>query len=235
MSMREPRLSIIMPCHNEAAGIVAALAALQVLRQRGAELIVVDGESRDATANLATGLADRVLTAARGRSTQMNAGAAAARGAVLLFLHMDCALPADADRLITDGLRASGKAWGRFDVRLAGSHPLLPVIACTMNWRSRSTGIATGDQGMFVTRDLFAQAGNFPAIALMEDIAMSRQLKARGPPLCLRERIVTSARRWEERGVLRTILLMWRLRLAYFLGVDPAKLALRYDSVHPRN
>ena len=223
------RLSIIIPCLNEAGGIVAALERLQPLRQRGVEVIVVDGGSSDGSATLAAPLADRVLTAPRGRASQMNAGTAVARGAVLLFLHADCTLPADGDRLIAAGLQTSGRHWGRFDVNLAGAHPLLGLIGFMMNWRSRLTGIATGDQGMFVTRGRFADAGGFPAIPLMEDIALSKNLKAGGAPLCLRARITASGRRWDERGVLRTMLLMWRLRLAYFLGADPADLALRYD------
>jgi rSAM/selenodomain-associated transferase 2 len=164
----------------------------------------------------------------------MNAGAAVARGSVLLFLHADCVLPPGADRLMTDGLAASGRRWGRFDVSLDGAHPLLKLIAFMMNQRSRLTGIATGDQGMFVTRGLFAAAGGFPEIPLMEDIAFSITLKSHSAPLCLRECITASARRWEEHGVLRTIVLMWRLRLAYFLGADLAALALRYDGARPR-
>jgi rSAM/selenodomain-associated transferase 2 len=222
-------LSIIIPCLNEAGGIVAALARLQPLRRRGVEVIVVDGGSSDGSVALAATHADRVLAASRGRASQMNAGAAVARGPVLLFLHADCALPADGDRLILDGLQAGGKRWGRFDVSLAGAHPLLGLIAFMMNWRSRLTGIATGDQGIFVTRRLFADAGGFPAIPLMEDIALSKILKSQGAQLCLGARITASGRRWDERGALRTILLMWRLRLAYFLGADPANLALRYD------
>ena len=227
-------LSIVVPCLNEAAGIVGALACLQPLRVRGAEVIVVDGGSSDNTLALATPLADRVLTAPRGRASQMNASAAVARGGVLLFLHADCGLPHDADRLILDGLAASGKLWGRFDVILDGTHPLLSLVAFMMNWRSRLTGIATGDQGLFVTHATFTAAGGFPLIPLMEDIAFSKTLKSRGAPLCLRQHITASARRWEARGVLRTIMLMWRLRLAYFLGADPAALALRYDDARAR-
>ncbi len=225
-------LSIIMPCLNEAAGIVAALERLQPLRRRGVEVIVVDGGSSDGSVALAAAFADQVLSAPRGRAFQMNAGAAVARGPVLLFLHADCTLPADGDRLILDGLQAGGRHWGRFDVRLAGAHPLLGLIAFMMNWRSRLTGIATGDQGLFVARKLFAEVGGFPAIALMEDIALSGILKSRSAPLCLTARITASGRRWDERGALRTMLLMWRLRLAYFLGADPADLALRYDGFH---
>ena len=223
------QLSIIVPCLNEAAGIVAALDRLQPLRARGAEVVVVDGESTDGSVALAAPLADRILAAPRGRASQMNAGATVARGPVLLFLHADCALPADAERLIVDGLAASDKRWGRFDVNLDGVHPLLRLIAFMMNLRSRLTGIATGDQGMFVTRELFAKAGGFPVIPLMEDVALSKLLKTHGAPLCLRQHIIASARRWEQRGVLRTVVLMWRLRLAYFLGADPGDLALRYD------
>ena len=221
-------LSIIVPCLDEAQGIAAALALLQPLRQRGAEVIVVDGGSSDSTGSLAAPLADRVIIAPRGRASQMNAGAAAARGAVLLFLHADCSLPPAADRLIAAGLKAPGRAWGRFDVELAGRHPLFSVIGRLMNWRSRLTGIATGDQGLFVTRALFAASGGFPSLPLMEDVALTKLLKARSRPVCLRQRVRVSARRWERYGVVRTIFLMWRLRLAYSLGADPARLASLY-------
>ena len=222
-------LSIIIPCLNEADGIAGTLAALAPLRARGAEVIVVDGGSRDDTVARAGPLADRVLAAPRGRASQMNAGAACARGAILLFLHADSLLPQAADALIVDGLKRSRRGWGRFDVSIAGGHPLLRLVERLMNLRSRLTGIATGDQAIFVTRSLFTAAGCYPEIALMEDVALSRRLKRHGPPLCLRHRITTSARRWEKHGVVRTILLMWRLRLAYWLGADPHKLAPRYD------
>jgi rSAM/selenodomain-associated transferase 2 len=153
-----------------------------------------------------------------------------ARGGVLLFLHADTRLPADADRLMLGGLASSDRAWGRFDVTIEGGHPLFPVIASLMNTRSRLTGITTGDQAMFVTRDAFAAAGRFPDIALMEDITLARSLKRVSRPLCLSARVTASGRRWEKRGVLRTILLMWRLRLAYFFGASPEDLARRYNS-----
>jgi rSAM/selenodomain-associated transferase 2 len=223
-----PSLSIIVPVLDEAATIVAALEALALLRSRGAEIIIADGGSRDATAVLARPLADCSLVSVRGRATQMNAGAAAARGGVLLFLHADTRLPPDADRLILGGLAQSRRAWGRFDATIEGEHPLFPIIAWFMNTRSRLTGIATGDQAMFVTRAAFAAAGGFPEIALMEDIAFARRLKRMSRPLCLRARVTTSGRRWETRGVLRTIFLMWRLRLAYFFGAKPDDLARRY-------
>jgi rSAM/selenodomain-associated transferase 2 len=221
-------LSIIVPALNEAEGITEALSALEPLRARGAEVIVVDGGSEDSTADLARPLCDRVLIAPRGRAAQMNAGAATARGDVLLFLHADTRLPLDADRLVLTGLAARARVWGRFDVRIAGRHPLLPLAARLMNLRSRLTGIATGDQALFVDRQAFVAVGEFPNIPLMEDIALSRRLKRRGRPLCLSAPVVTSGRRWETDGVFYTILLMWRLRLAYFLGADPAQLARIY-------
>jgi rSAM/selenodomain-associated transferase 2 len=222
------RLSIIVPALDEAAGITACLDALQPLRRRGAEAIVVDGGSADATVALAAPLADRVIVAPRGRAAQMNAGAAAATGDTLLFLHADTRLPEGADRIVLEGLAASGLSWGRFDVSIEGGPAMLRVVAAFMNARSRLTGIATGDQAMFARGATFAAAGGFPPIALMEDIALSRAMKRLGPPLCLREKAGTSGRRWERHGTLRTIALMWGLRLAYFLGADPARLAEIY-------
>ncbi len=226
-------LSIIVPCLNEAPGVVDTLIALQPLRRRGAEVIVVDGGSTDATPVLARRYATKVLAAPRGRARQMNAGAAAAAGEILLFLHADSLLPESADGLVIDGLARSRCHWGRFDVAITGSHPLLPVIAAGMNLRSRLTGIATGDQGIFVTRTLFEAAGRYPDLGLMEDVALTRRLKQFGPPLCLPHRLTTSGRRWECHGVLRTIGLMWWLRLAYRLGADPDKLAQRYAPHRP--
>lgn len=221
-------LSIIIPALNEAEHIAATLDSLQPLRRRGVEIIVADGGSSDDTANLARERADRVLTAPPGRARQMNAGAAAAQGEILCFVHADSRLPDGADGLIVDGLSRSRRSWGRFDVTISGTHPMLRVIAQLMNWRSRLTGIATGDQGLFLTRSLFEAAGRFPEIALMEDIALTWQLKRYSPPLCIAHRLTTSGRRWEKHGVWRTILLMWRLRLAYFFGADPDRLARQY-------
>jgi rSAM/selenodomain-associated transferase 2 len=220
------KLSIIMPVLDEAAGIEAALTALAPYRSRGVEVIVADGGSHDGTPDLTRPLADRVIVAPRGRATQMNAGFAVASSDILLFLHADTRLPENADRLVLDGLAGSGRVWGRFDVRFDSG---LGLIAVMMNWRSRLTGIATGDQALFVTRAAFERAGGFPAIALMEDVALSAKLKRISRPLGLVARVTTSARRWRRLGTLRTVLLMWRLRLAFFLGADPAKLAQAYD------
>ncbi|MDD3518793.1 MAG: TIGR04283 family arsenosugar biosynthesis glycosyltransferase [Chromatiales bacterium] len=221
------RISVVVPALNEASAIVDTLSRLQTLRDRGHEIIVVDGGSDDETSVLAQPLADRVITSARGRARQMNEGAAAAEGDVLWFLHADTHAPLGAERALVSAVQ-TGAQWGRFDVRLSGHHPLLPVIAGMMNLRSRLTGIATGDQGMFVTRAAFDAAGGFPDIPLMEDIALSRALRRVAWPACLRMQLLTSGRRWETHGVWRTVLLMWRLRAAYWLGADPAELARRY-------
>ncbi|MET0631134.1 MAG: TIGR04283 family arsenosugar biosynthesis glycosyltransferase [Xanthobacteraceae bacterium] len=224
-------LSIIIPVFNEGERIAAALDALAGPRVLGVEVIVVDGGSRDATIQRARLRADRVISAPRGRAAQMNAGAEKASGEVLLFLHADTRLPSDPDHVVLQGLERSGRSWGRFDVKIEGRHPLLLVVGWLMNLRSRMTGIATGDQAIFATREAFRDVGGFPMIELMEDIALSKQLKRVSRPLCLRERVITSGRRWEEHGVLRTMVLMWRLRLAYYFGADPAELARQYGYV----
>jgi rSAM/selenodomain-associated transferase 2 len=230
--MMEPRtsLSVVIPVLDEAATIQATLEALRAVRRRGAEVIVVDGGSRDATRELAAALADRVIEAPRGRAAQMNAGARASRGAVLVFLHADTRLPEGALDALAQGLERSRRAWGRFDVQIGGTGAMLPVVAFMMNLRSRASGIATGDQAIFVRRAAFEAVGGFPEIPLMEDVALSKALKRESPPLCLRQRVVTSGRRWEKNGALRTIVLMWRLRLAYALGADPRRLARLYDA-----
>jgi len=226
-----PALSIIIPVLNEDDSIAAALERLADYRRQGQEVIVVDGGSDDRTVELAGPLADAVISAPCGRASQMNAGAQQANGRILLFLHADSRLPFSADCLIADGLRKSALQWGRFDVSISGTNPMLRLVATMMNLRSRITGIATGDQAIFVTRAAFADCGGYPDISLMEDIALSRRLKRVSRPLCLGERVVTSGRRWEQHGVLLTILLMWRLRFSYWLGADPESLARRYGYV----
>lgn len=220
-------ISIVIPTLDESAGIGASLARLQPLRSQGAEVVVADGGSTDGTRELARPFADRVIEAPRGRAAQMNAGAEAARGDALLFLHADTLLPSGALHVVDAALQA--RDWGRFDVSISGAAPLLAVVAYFMNARSRLSGIATGDQAIFVRRSAFEAVGRYPAIPLMEDVALSKALKRRSRPACLRERVLTSGRRWERHGTLRTIVLMWRLRLAYALGGDPASLARRYD------
>jgi rSAM/selenodomain-associated transferase 2 len=223
----------VVPVLNEATTLVAALEALQPLRRRGVELIVVDGESRDKSASLALPLADTVMTSTPGRATQMNIGASAASGDVLLFLHADTRLPDNALEQLNQALAAH--RWGRFNVTLEGSSCWLGMIATLMNARSRLTGIATGDQAMFMSRAAFAAAGGFPEQPLMEDIELSQRLKRHGRPACLKARVITSGRRWEQHGVWRTIWLMWRLRLYYWLGADPEDLARAYLKKEPRD
>ena len=217
------KFSIIIPALNEGQGISACLLALQTYRDH-AEIIVVDGGSHDHTVTLAQALADKVLTSEQGRAKQMNAGAAAAIGEILVFLHADTFLPDHALALIDDDA-----TWGRFDIRLTGSHWLLAVIAFMMNWRSRLTGIATGDQAIFVTKVAFATVNGYQNIALMEDISLCKALKKLSPPLCLRAQVHSSARRWLAFGVIKIIFLMWSCRLGYFLGENPEVLARLYQ------
>ena len=217
------RLTLVVPALNEARGIRAALEALAPLRARGHEVIIADGGSIDGTVELAAGLCDRILNAPRGRAVQMNAGAHAATGFALVFLHADTRLPPQADDLVLESLKKH--LWGRFDAKIDGRHPLLKIVGCAMSLRSRLTGIATGDQAIFVRREAFA---GFPEIALMEDVAFCKRMKRDGPPACLRAKVLTSGRRWESRGVLRTIVLMWSLRLLYFLGAPPERLIRFY-------
>lgn len=220
-------LSIIIPVLNEAAGLVGALGALVPLRHDDVDIVVVDGGSSDATVERARPFADQLIVAPRGRASQMNAGAAIARGDTLLFLHVDTRLPEEGAALALASLQ-SGHAWGRFDVRIEGTSAWLPMVATMMNWRSRITGMATGDQALFVRKDVFVALGGFPDIPLMEDIALSAKLRRLSPPARPAARVRTSGRRWEAKGVWRTILLMWRLRWRYWLGADPRQLAKEY-------
>jgi rSAM/selenodomain-associated transferase 2 len=225
------RLVIVIPTLNEAATIEPALRALEPLRQRAVRVIIADGGSADDTVARAAPLVDRVLSAPRGRALQMNAGARAPEAEdadVLLFLHADTALPVDADRVVLRALANSDRVWGRFDVAIEGRSPWLRVVSAMMNVRSRLSGIATGDQALFIERSSFIALEGFAAIPLMEDIEFCARAKRLSRPLVLRERVRTSGRRWERDGVWRTILLMWRLRWAFYFGADPADLARRY-------
>jgi rSAM/selenodomain-associated transferase 2 len=225
-SIMKPQLSIIIPVVNEVSQIAIKLQALQPLRDR-CQLLLVDGGSDDDSAKIARPLVDQVLQSHRGRARQMNCGAASAQGDVLLFLHADTGLPDNAINLILQAV-TNGYQWGRFDVSFDNPQPVFRLIAFMMNWRSRLTGIATGDQALFMTRQAFQAVAGFPDIALMEDIAMSARLKKLGSPCCLTARVVTSARRWQRYGILKTILLMWWLRLRYFFGADPHELVTSY-------
>lgn len=221
-------LSVIVPTLDEGAEIAAALRTLAPVRTRGGEIILVDGGSRDDTITRARPFVDRVIESAPGRAVQMNAGAAAARGDWLWFVHADSRVDAAAAADLEAIAGRSRRRWARFGVRLSGRRLLFRAIASLMNARSRLTGIATGDQGIAVERALFFSVGGYPEQPLMEDIALSRLLRLRTRPACLPVRITTSSRRWEQRGAWRTIWLMWSLRFAYWRGADPAALARRY-------
>ena len=226
-STQAPLISIVIPTLNEAGTIVGTLGILQALRGRSIEIIVIDGGSADRTVELAGPLADRVKLARRGRAAQMNAGAKLARADILLFLHADTRLPAGFVDLV-HGARNGNRVWGRFAVRIETRNPILWLVASMMNARSRWSGIATGDQAIFVRRPDFERLGGFPEIPLMEDIALSKVLKRVSRPICLSVAVTTSSRRWERHGIVRTIILMWYLRWAYYRGDNPARLAAKY-------
>ncbi|MDO8271027.1 MAG: TIGR04283 family arsenosugar biosynthesis glycosyltransferase [Gammaproteobacteria bacterium] len=225
-----PRISIIIPVLNEEDALRRHLPLPQgdLQAQGRYEVIVVDGGSRDGSRVACEGLVDHFITSAPGRARQMNAGAAVATGEILLFLHIDTLLPDDALTLIQQQFSRLTALWGRFDVRLSGTRPAFRCIEYFMNLRSRVSGVATGDQAIFVRRSVFERVGGFPDLPLMEDVALSKTLRRLVSPVCLRARVVTSSRRWEQHGVARTVLLMWWLRLLYVLGVAPAKLHARY-------
>lgn len=222
------KISIIIPVLNEAGVIADTLRFLDVYREQGHEVIVVDGGSSDDTVSIAEPFADRVLLSDAGRAAQMNCGIGAASGDALLFLHADTRLPDDAVPKIINAVE-EGYFWGRFDVRLSGKHFMFRIIERMMNIRSCITGIATGDQAIFVSHESIEIVGAYPRLPLMEDIALSRRLRSLGWPACIRQRVITSSRRWEDKGILRTLLLMWRLRLLFFLGVSADKLARQYQ------
>ena len=220
------RVSVIVPVLNEADTLAESLTRLRTALADDDELIVVDGGSVDHSIDIARQLADTVLTSDQGRSFQMNAGAVCARGVWLWFIHADTVLNARHREAL--GSLVSRTLWGRFDVRLSQPRPLFRVIAFMMNWRSRLTGIATGDQALFVRRDVFREQGGFPEQPLMEDIALSRRLRALARPACLRPPVSTSSRRWERHGAWRTIWLMWSLRFRYWRGASPEALHREY-------
>lgn len=226
--MKLCKISVIVPVLNERTCIVDTLLKLQPLRHRGHEVILVDGGSCDATPVVARPFVDQIHCTEAGRARQMNLGARHSSGEILFFLHADTRVPDNVDRLINNAMNHQS-GWGRFNITLAGTHPLLRLIEVGMNLRSSITGITTGDQGLFISRDWFVSIGGFPDQPLMEDIAFSRSLKPLAAPICLTHRLVTSSRRWEHYGVVRTVFRMWYLRTAYYFGVPARQLAKQYD------
>jgi len=225
-------ISLVLAVRNEAGLIREQLQRLQCYRAKGHEVIVIDGGSKDATVAQTEGLVDSCEVGTAGRSNQMNQGAAGAKGDVLLFLHADTELPFEADDRICEALSAQGSRWGWFDVKLSKPRLAFRVVAWMMNLRARLTSVSTGDQALFVERELFEEIGGFPQLALMEDIAISKMLRSRGRPANPVGRVITSSRRWEENGLISTILLMWRLRFLYFIGVKPQRLREMYYPSH---
>lgn len=223
------RLSIIVPMLNEAEQLPELFAHLLPYQRAGCEIIFVDGGSVDGSATLPDMAGFMVLCTARGRAKQMNVGASQASGDVLLFLHADTRLPQEAAHYIELALVNKELCWGRFDVCITGRSMMLRVVSRLMNWRSRLTGIATGDQAIFVRRTVFEHLRGFPDQPLMEDVELSKRLLAFSRPACIAHCVTTSGRRWEVRGVWRTILLMWRLRWAYWRGTDAGELARLYQ------
>lgn len=221
------KVSIIIPVLNEAEHIAGTLMSLASYRSQGHEVIVIDGGSSDDTVSISEQYADRVLYSVAGRAMQMNRGIDEASGDALLFLHADTRLPADAVAKLMHAVE-DGYFWGRFNVRLSGKHFMFRIIERMMNLRSCITGVATGDQAIFVSHESIQIVGDYPRLPLMEDIVFSKRLLKLGRPACIRQQVVTSSRRWEDKGILRTMLLMWRLRLLFFLGVSADRLARQY-------
>jgi len=220
--------TIVIPTLNEEAKIQTCLMQLQGLREEGFEVIVVDGGSIDKTPELVEGLCDRFISSRRGRAVQMNAGARQGKGEFIFFLHVDTQLPENFSEIISS-IEDDRFCWGRFDVALSGKRRIFRVIESMMNLRSRLTGIATGDQVIFVSQKLFQEVHGFPDIAIMEDIAICRSLKNICSPLCLKQKVLTSSRRWEKHGIISTVIKMWWLRFSYYIGADPVRLARQYD------
>ncbi|NNE37283.1 MAG: glycosyltransferase family 2 protein [Gammaproteobacteria bacterium] len=221
------KFSIIIPALNEADTIQQTLSSLQYLRQSGHEIILVDGGSKDATNFISRPLVNNIIISETGRAKQMNLGARMATGKILLFLHADTLLPDNVDNIFTGITKDSH--WGRFDIKLSGTQKIYRLIEKMINLRSRLSGIATGDQAIFMTRDLFEKVNGFPEMPLMEDVAISKKLKEIHSPICLKEKVITSSRRWETRGIVNTVLLMWKLRLQYAIGIPPDKLLSQYE------
>jgi rSAM/selenodomain-associated transferase 2 len=222
----KPTISVVIPVLDEEAAISATLESLQ--RLGPSEAVVVDGGSTDRTRELVAAKKVRLLESRRGRALQMNAGARAASGDVLLFLHADTRLPSSAMVEVRAALSDPKCVGGRFDVELEGEHWMLKRVAAMISLRSRLSRVATGDQAIFVRKKIFEEIGGFPDLPIMEDIAFSRAMKKRGRVACLRSRVITSGRRWEKDGVWRTVFKMWALKLLYLAGVSPRSLRRFY-------
>jgi rSAM/selenodomain-associated transferase 2 len=223
------KISVIIPALNEVEHIKQSLQSVQFLRGNGHEVIVVDGGSDDETCELASNMADQIITLSPGRAIQMNAGAKKATGDIFVFLHADTILPDSAEQQMLFSATDEPYFWGRFKVRLSGKHWLFRIIEFCMNLRTCLTGIVTGDHALFVSKQLFNKIGGFPEIELMEDIVISRKLKKIVNPVCLHGTVLTSSRRWEKHGIIKTVLHMWWLRFKFVLGVDPLTLTRQYD------
>lgn len=217
------KIAVIVPVLNEQHAAEALILRLKAVEAAVQELVVVDGGSSDATANILAQAGFRIIHAEAGRGHALNVGAQATMAEILVFLHADTDLPEGWQHSVRQALSDRNAVWGRFDVRISGASLLLPIVASMMNIRSRLTGIATGDQVIFMSREAYELAGGFPEQLLMEDIEMSRRLKKLSWPACLGSKVTTSGRRWDERGPIRTIFLMWSLRFLYWLGLSPER------------
>lgn len=231
-------VSIVVPILNEADNLPHLFANIACLNPAPQQVILVDGGSMDKSIGVAQNLIKdlelnnklgidwQIIESSAGRATQMNGGARLAIGDILLFLHADTQLPSQA---ILGVVNAMGTAeWGRFDVRLDSRQPMLWIVSQMINWRSKLSRIATGDQAIFIKRELFEQVGGYPDQALMEDIEICKKLKTIAKPACLKSKVVTSARRWQQHGTWRTIILMWQLRFDYWRGVSADNIKARY-------
>lgn len=221
------KISIIIPCLNEEENILETLLPLQKSRQRGHEIILCDGGSTDSTITLSTPYVDKIITSNKGRAIQMNNGAASATGNIFCFLHADTIATENIDSLIISALH-SNKLWGRFNIRLNNNKWPFRIIESLINIRSCISGIASGDQGIFIHSSVFNKLDGFKNQPLMEDIELSKRLKKITRPACIKDTLITSSRRWEKHGIIQTVILMWTLRLKYFLGTPVEKLHTRY-------
>jgi len=227
--MNSNKVAIIIPCLNEENSIHATLLALQSLRHRGHEVILGDAGSTDNTSDIASTLCDKIIPCGKGRALQMNTAAEFASGDILCFLHADTIAPENLDSLIIDALANNKNVWGRFNIKLSGKHWSFRLIESLINIRSCITGIASGDQGIFISRRVFNKLHGFKLIPLMEDIELSQRLKNKSRPVCVsKSQLITSSRRWEKHGIARTVILMWSLRLKYFLGTPTTQLEKLY-------